>query len=208
MSAIAIRLTVTGMSLLLLLQNLAGAAASPSADQAVIDKANALLHDPASPVLGNPHGDVVVVEFFDYACPYCKAMEPRLEALLQSDKGVRLILKEFPILTPESLIAARAALASVKQGKHAQFHRALMAYRGQWQASVIFDTAKAVGLDVERLRRDMAAPEVTNEIFANFNLARALRIFQTPGMIVGTQILKEPSAQIDFPKVVAAARAK
>ncbi|MGH8209065.1 MAG: DsbA family protein, partial [Steroidobacteraceae bacterium] len=114
----------------------------------------------------------------------------------------------FPILTPESLIAARADLASVEQGKHAQFHQALMAYRGQWQASVIFDTAKAVGLDVDRLRRDMAAPEVTDEIIANFNLARSLRIFQTPGLIVGTHILTEPSAQIDFPKVVAAARSK
>ncbi|MGH8211017.1 MAG: thioredoxin domain-containing protein, partial [Steroidobacteraceae bacterium] len=77
MFAVAVRLTVTGMSLLLLLQSVAGAAASPSADQAVIDKANTLWHDPSSPVLGNPHGDVVVVEFFDYACPYCKAIEPR-----------------------------------------------------------------------------------------------------------------------------------
>ena len=208
MFAVAVRLTVTGMSLWLLLQSVAGAVALPSADQAVIDKANALWHDPASPVLGNPHGDVVVVEFFDYACPYCKAIEPRLEALLKSDKGVKLILKEYPILTPESLIAARAALASVEQGKYAQFHQALMAYRGQWQASVIFDTAKAVGLDVDRLRRDMAAPEVTNEIIANLNLARSLRILQTPGLIVGTHILTEPSAQIDFPKVVAAARSK
>jgi len=195
-----------------LLQPLVGVAAletpPPAADQAVADKASALLHDPASPVLGNPRGDVAVIEFFDYACPYCKAADPRLEALLKSDHGVRLILKEWPILTPESMIAAKAALASVKQGKYAQFHQAMMEYKGPWQESVIFDTAKSVGLDVARLRKDLAAPEITNEILANFNLARSLRIFQTPGFIVGTHILTGPSAQIDFPSAVAAARSK
>jgi len=83
-----------------------------------------------------------------------------------------------------------------------------MAYKGQLKDSVIFDTAKSVGLDVDRLRKDMAAPEITDEIIANFNLARSLRIFQTPGFIVGTHILTGPSAEIDFPKVVAAARSK
>ena len=149
-----------------------------------------------------------MVEFFDYACPYCKAAEPRLEAMLRSDQGTKLVLKEFPILTPESMIATKAALASVKQGKYTQFHQALMAYKGPLQDSVIFDTAKDVGLDVGRLRKDMTAPEITDEIIANFNLARSLRIFQTPGFIVGNHILTGPSADIDFPTAVAAARAK
>lgn len=81
-----------------------------------------------------------------------------------------------------------------------------MAYQGPWQASVIFDTAKSVGLNIDRLRKDMAASAVTEEIIANFNLARSLRIFQTPGFVIGTHVLTAPSAQIDFPKVVAAAR--
>jgi len=202
------------ISLLLPLVSLAAPTRTPApapvqtTDQAVIAKTAALRHDPISTVMGNPRGDVTVIEFFDYACPYCKAVEPRVEALLKSDPGVKLILKEFPILTPESLIAAKASLASVKQGKYAQFHNALMAYRGHWQASAIFDTAKHVGLDLARLRKDMAAPAITNEIIANFNLARSLRIFQTPGFIVGTHILTGPSAQIDFPKVVAAVRAQ
>jgi predicted DsbA family dithiol-disulfide isomerase len=76
------------------------------------------------------------------------------------------------------------------------------------QDSAIFDTAKNVGLDVGRLRKDMAAPEITDEIIANFNLARSLRISQTPGFIVGNHILTGPSADIDFPKAVAAARAQ
>jgi protein-disulfide isomerase len=179
-----------------------------ASDEAVAQKATALLSDPSSPVIGNPHANVAVVEFFDYACPYCKAAEPRLEAMLRSDQGTKLVLKEFPILTPESMIATKAALASVKQGKYTQFHQALMAYKGPLQDSVIFDTAKDVGLDVGRLRKDMTAPEITDEIIANFNLARSLRIFQTPGFIVGNHILTGPSADIDFPKAVAAARAK
>jgi protein-disulfide isomerase len=179
-----------------------------ASDEAVAQKATALLSDPSSPVIGNPHANVAVVEFFDYACPYCKAAEPRLEALLRSDQGTKLVLKEFPILTPESMIATKAALASVKQGKYTQFHQALMAYKGPLQDSAIFDSAKNVGLDVGRLRKDMTAPEITDEIIANFNLARSLRIFQTPGFIVGNHILTGPSADIDFPKAVAAARAK
>jgi protein-disulfide isomerase len=179
-----------------------------ASDEAVAQKATALLSDPSSPVIGNPHANVAVVEFFDYACPYCKAAEPRLEAMLRSDQGTKLVLKEFPILTPESMIATKAALASVKQGKYTQFHQALMVYKGPLQDSVIFETAKDVGLDVGRLRKDMTAPEITDEIIANFNLARSLRIFQTPGFIVGNHILTGPSADIDFPTAVAAARAK
>jgi protein-disulfide isomerase len=177
-------------------------------DGLILGKTSALLDDPASPVLGNPKGDVAVIEFFDYTCPYCKAVEPRIEKLLKDDKGVRVILKEFPILTPESLVAAKAALASVKQGKYEPFHNALLAFRGRLQNEVIFDTAKSIGLDVDRLKKDMNAPEITDEIIANFNLARGLRIFQTPGFIVGGHFLTGESADIDFPKVAAAARAK
>jgi protein-disulfide isomerase len=178
----------------------------PATDQTVIAHRQALQDDPASPVLGDPHGDVTIVEFFDYACSYCKAVEPRLESAVRSDPHVRLILKEFPILTPESLIAARAALASKRQHKYRQFHEALMAYRGPWGEEAIFSTAKRVGLNIARLRQDMAAPSVANEIIENFNLARGLRIFQTPGFVIGDHILTGPSAQIDFPQVIAEAR--
>ena len=178
----------------------------PMADQTVAAYRTALQSDPESPVVGNPHGDVTIVEFFDYACSYCKAVEPRLESALRSDPHVRLVLKEFPILTPESLIAARAALAAKRQHKYARFHDALMAYRGPWGEEAIFSTARSVGLNIARLRRDMRSPDIANEIIANFNLARALRIFQTPGFIVGDHILRDPSAQIDFPAVIGEAR--
>lgn len=177
-------------------------------NQLVANHLSDLGRDPLSPVAGNPRGNVTIVEFFDYACPYCKAMEPRLERLLKDDSNVKLVLKEFPILTPQSLPAARASLAARKQGKFEQFHTALIGFKGRLSEEVIFETAKQVGLDVVRLKKDMQAPDVDNEIIATFNLARAIRIFQTPGIIVGDHMLTEPSAQIDFPKVVAAERAK
>jgi protein-disulfide isomerase len=177
-------------------------------DQVVIAHQQQLQGDPNSPVLGNPQGDAVIVEFFDYDCPYCKAVEPRLEQALAADRHAKLILKEFPILTPESLVAARAALASMRQHKYRQFHEALMAYRGPWGEDVIFSTATRVGLNLARLRRDMASPSIDSELIANFNLARALRIFQTPGFIVGSHILTGPSAQIDFPAAISATRAQ
>jgi len=178
----------------------------PSADQTVILHRDALQNDRESPVIGNPRGDVTIVEFFDYACGYCKAIEPRLASALRSDSHVRLILKEFPILTPESLIAARASLASRRQHRYREFHEALMAYRGSWDEQAIYSTAQSVGLNIDRLRRDMAAPSIANEIIENFNLARALRIFQTPSFIVGDRILTGPSAEIDFPVVIGEAR--
>ena len=178
----------------------------PAADQTVIAHREALRNDRDSPVLGDLHGDVTIVEFFDYACGYCKAIEPRLESVLHSDPHVKLILKEFPILTPESLVATRAALASRRQHKYREFHEALMAYRGSWNEEAIFSTAKSVGLNIDRLRHDMAAPSIANEIIENFNLARSLRIFQTPAFVVDDHILTGPSAQIDFPAVIGEAR--
>ena len=186
----------------------AAASSSDAGDPAVIAHQQQLQADPASPVIGDPHADVTIVEFFDYACPFCKAAQPRLQAALRADTHVRLILKEFPILTPESVIAARASLAAMRQHKYQQFHEALMAYHGPWGEEAIYSTAKSAGLDMTRLRHDMAAREIDNEIIANFNLARALRAFDTPTFIVGDHIVRTPSAQIDFPALFAAEHAQ
>jgi protein-disulfide isomerase len=177
-------------------------------DQLIAGHMNALINDPMSPVIGNPKGDSTIIEFFDYACPYCKAAEPRIEKLVKDDKRVRLVMKEFPILTPESFVATKAALASVKQGKYEAFHNKLMGFRGRLQNEVIFDAAKEVGLDPVRLKKDMEAPEITDEIIANYNLARGVRIFQTPGFIAGGHFITSDSADIDFPKLAIAVRGK
>jgi protein-disulfide isomerase len=176
-------------------------------DQAIAARVSALVDGPGSQVLGNPKGDVTVIEFFDYTCPFCKAAEPRLQQLIKDDKNVKLVAIEFPILQPASLVAAKASLASVRQGKYAAFHQALMGFRGQLTEPVILDVAKEAGLDVERLRKDMDAPEIADAIIGNFNLARALRITTTPTFIIGNRMVTEPSATLDFARAVAAARA-
>jgi len=167
---------------------------------------DALENNPGSPVLANPQGFITIVEFFDYTCPYCKAAEPRLMRLVDKDKRIKLVTKEFPILTRVSMIASRVALAAAKQGKYRAFHLAMMRREGMWGEADIMETAKAAGVDVARARRDMFAPDVTDEIIANFNLARAIRAFQTPAYIVGGHIVTGDSADIDFAKEVARVR--
>jgi len=175
-------------------------------DERVAARLDALENNPGSPVLANPQGIVTIVAFFDYTCPYCKAAEPRLMRLVDQDKRVKLVMKEFPILTKPSAVAARAALAAAKQGKYRAFHLALMHREGALDEAGIFETARTVGLDVNRLRRDMAAPEVNEEIIANFNLARGIRVFQTPAYIVGGHFVTGNSADIDFARELARAK--
>ena len=177
-------------------------------DERVAARIGALADNPASPVLANPQGDITIVEFSDYTCPYCKAAEPRLMRLVDSDKRVKLVMKEFPILTRQSLIASRMALAAAKQGKYRAFHLAMMRREGLWGEAEVMETAKAVGVDVGRARRDMVAPDVTDEIIANFNLARGIRVFQTPAYIVGTHLVTGDSADINFAREVARAKGK
>jgi protein-disulfide isomerase len=183
------------------------AARSPSSgDPVIVRHEDDLLHGPASHTLGNPNGDVTIIEFFDYACPYCKAAEPRLEAFLKADRNVRLVVEEFPILTPASAIASRAALAADRQGKYAAFHQALMLYRGGLDEDAILGVAKDVGLNIQRLRRDMANPKLTAAIDANLKLAKTIGAHGTPTLIVDDRILTQPSATIDFPALAAASR--
>jgi protein-disulfide isomerase len=180
-----------------------------TAQAAAITKADSrITGDPGTQVLGNPKGDVTIVEFFDYQCPYCKADEPALQQLLKDDHGVKLILKEFPILGVPSLAAAKAALAVVPQDKYEPFHQALLAHKGHLDADQIDGIATEAGVDLARMHKDQIAPEIADAIIYNFNLARSLKITGTPGFVVGGKILSSPSTEEDFKKAVAEARKK
>jgi len=181
--------------------------------QAATARAGQLLRDPMSPVIGNPDGDVTLVKFSDYQCTFCKAADPRIEKLMTDDPKVRVVVKEFPVLGPVSVVAAKAALAARLQGKYHPYHQAMMGFRGKLTNDDIFAMAGKAGLDVARLKADMESPEVTDQIIDTFNLARALKISLTPGYIVNATVLsgvsaKTSSAAIDFPREIAAARAK
>ena len=156
--------------------------------QTVVAKQEGLLRDPDSPVAGNPGGDVTVVEFFDYRCGYCRAVAGTVAQLVSGDPGVRLVYKELPILGPESVMAAQAALAARAQGKYSQLHEALMKVSGPLGWDVVARIAAGVGLDVDRLKRDMQAPEASAAIERNRALARELGISGTPAFVVGNEV--------------------
>lgn len=148
-----------------------------------------LVNDPNSPVSGNPEGDVTVVEFFDYRCGYCKRVAGAVTQLQQEDPNVRIVYKDYPILGEASVLAARAALASKAQGKHLAFHEGLLASEKELNQENLLALATAVGLDVEKLQRDMEAPFIRTTIERNRALARELGINGTPGFIIGTELI-------------------
>ena len=175
-----------------------------AAKDALAKRAPDLLHDPATQVMGNVTSDCAIVEFFDNQCPYCQANEPEIQKLLKDDGKVKLVLKEFPILGPISLVASKAALASVKQGKYAQFHEALLAHKGHYdKAALVDEIAKSVGLDLDKLHKDMDSPEIQAEIDKNIDLGRALDINGTPGFVIGDQIIGGASSVDELKKYVA-----
>jgi protein-disulfide isomerase len=148
-----------------------------------------VFRDPDSPVGGNPNGDVTLVEFFDYNCPYCRQMVPLLTEAEAADPQLRVVYKEFPILGPNSTSAAKAALAANRQGKYVAFHRALYQVRGPVDESKALEAAATVGLDLERLKADMRDPAIEAMLDKNLELARVLRITGTPGFVAGDRVL-------------------
>jgi protein-disulfide isomerase len=165
-------------------------AKAAQAQQTIAASRKELVSDPNSFVAGNPSGDVTIVEFFDYQCGYCRRVHPTLATLLQRDQGVRLVLKELPILGPGSELAARAAIASMAQpGKYYAFHTALMENEGALDEPAVLAIARGVGLDTDRLRADMQAPHTTEVISANRTLAATLGVSGTPAFVIGERLL-------------------
>jgi protein-disulfide isomerase len=178
------------------------------ASKAVAEHKNEVFNDPATPVGGNPHGNVTLVEFFDYRCPYCKQVEPSLEAMLKQDPQLRLVYKEFPILGPASLTAAKAAIAAQAQGKYDAFHAAMMAAHGNITDDTVYRIAGSVGLDIDRLKHDMASPAVAQAIKANLKLADTLDIRGTPAFVIGNKMVPGAVSLDELKGIVADARDK
>ncbi|MDE1903840.1 MAG: thioredoxin domain-containing protein [Alphaproteobacteria bacterium] len=169
-------------------QQRADDARAAAAKKVIAARRDELLHDPNSVVAGNPNGDVTLVEFFDYRCPYCKAIEPSLEALIKEDSNLRVVYKEFPILGPTSVVASRVAIAARQQGKYAEFHDRMMALKGNIDNDAVMKVAAASGLDIAKLKRDMTAASIGQIIQRNYALAEALGIDATPALVIGDQL--------------------
>jgi protein-disulfide isomerase len=180
--------------------------AKDKAQKALDEHRQQVFNDPASPIAGNPNGNVTLVEFFDYRCPYCKQVEPSLEKLVGEDRQLRFVYKEFPVLGPDSETAAHVALAARRQGKYDAFHRAMMATNGHIDEAAIYKVAASVGLDMDRLRQDAKSPEIEKELSANIDLGNSLGIDGTPGFIVGDQIVDGAMPLSDLKQLIATAR--
>ena len=176
------------------------------AKQGLSQNKGKLFNDPASPVGGNPNGDVTLVEFFDYQCGYCKSVMADVQRLMKDDGKLKFVYKELPILGPASLTAAKAALAARGQGKYEALHYALMGHRGQLDEATFMRLAASVGLATARLKKDMDSPEVQQAIGANLALAEQLGIRGTPGFVVGERIVPGAIKLDDMKKLVAEAR--
>ena len=184
------------------------ASAAEASRAAITANRKEIYEDGVSYVAGNPKGDVTIVEFFDYRCPYCKQMQPHIQTVLKEDGKVRLILKELPVLGPESVVASRAAIAALEQGqgKYLAFHDAMMAFRGQLSDAEIFRMAGEAGLDLAKLKTDMEAPKVAAVLHANLALANKLGIDGTPGFVIGGELVPGAISLDSLRHLVQAAR--
>ena len=165
-------------------------------------------NDAGDPVLGNPDGAITVYEFSDYNCSYCKRMFAPVIALLANNSDVRMVIKEFPILSPSSLSAAKAGIAAQKQGKFEIFHKSLMTYRGQVTDDAITAAAKAADIDIDQMRGDMDSKDTTAIIARTRAAAAALGINGTPGFVIGDRIIPGAVDPAQLQTVIDALRAK
>lgn len=149
---------------------------------------DAVLRDADNPVLGNPQGDITIVEYFDYQCPYCKKISPVLDQVVNEDKKVRLVLKDWPILGDPSGYAARLVLAAKYQNKYEAAHRALIVKVGRLTEAVIDDTLAQAGVDLVKAKADLAANKASIDALLKRNNAQAeaFGFRGTPAFVVGT----------------------
>lgn len=153
-----------------------------------------LENDPDSAVLGNPDGDVTVVEFFDYRCGFCRRHFGEVLKLVEQDKNIRWVPRHYPILDrpnekPVSMLAARAAEAAHKQGKFREFHIALMTSEGNITEEKLYETAASVGLDVTQLKADMNDKLLQKRIGNSLAVGHDIGFTGTPGYIIGDDVI-------------------
>ena len=163
------------------------------ADAALIAASSEQLYnDPNSWVSGNPDGDVTLVEFADYRCGYCKKAHPEVRELLKRDPNIRLVVKEFPILGPDSMAAARMAQAAldVDPASFEALNDALMRFEGQLTEAIAYQIADRVGYDIAALKERAASAEIEARIGDNYALARVMGLKGTPSFILGNQIIR------------------
>ena len=183
------------------------AALAQNSDETVLTEA-LVLRDPDIPAAGNPNGDITIVEYFDYQCPYCRKVDPELQQVVHDDGKVRLVLKDWPILGPMSVTAARLAQASKYQDKFVQAHDALIAINSKLTEAKIREALSAGGIDMDRLDRDLAshAKDIDSTLMRNNEQATAFEFRGTPAFIVGKFRVPGVLTMAQFTQAIADAR--
>ncbi len=169
-----------------------------------------ILNDPAAPVGGNPQGDVTIVAFEDYNCPFCKKAEPAIQKLVKDDGHIRLVYKDWPILAATSVYAAQVALAAKYQGKYEVVHNALMALPGRPDKATIDKTLHESGINIDQLNKDLEAhmAEIKALIRRNDAQATGMGFQGTPVFLIGPYLVAAALDYDGFKKVVTQAREK
>lgn len=143
-----------------------------------------------APDVGNSEGDVTIIEFFDYNCGYCHRAFDDIAKLVEADDKVRVVFREYPILSPASEVAARWALAAQKQDKYFEFHKAVMEFEGPKTEETLGEIAGELGLDLDKLKQDAEAEDIKQAIADNRKYAEQLGVQGTPAFIIGKQIVR------------------
>lgn len=167
------------------------AAETQKHEASIAQNADAIFNSPRQVVLGNKDGDVTFVEFFDYNCGYCKRAMDDMLTLMKSDPKLKVVLKEFPVLSQGSVEAAQVAVRMQDPSgkKYLDFHQRLLGGRGAADKARAIQAAKEAGLDTARIEKDIASPEVRATIEENFKLAEAMGMNGTPSYVIGKQIV-------------------
>src|SRR5690606_25112915 len=158
-------------------------------------------------VLGNPGGNITLVEFFDYNCPFCKKILPKMQQLISADPQLRVVFREWPVFGADSEFAARVALAALDQGKYWQVHAGLMGMRDRAAEPSVMRVVRKLGLDEAKLRRDMDSDRVSDHIARSFMLADHMSLIGTPTLIAGDEGVFGDQSLKDLQDLVARARA-
>lgn len=167
-------------------------AAADAQKKIVADQSSLLFSSPHQATVGNPNGGATLVEFFDYNCHYCKGALPDIARLIKGDPNLKVVLKDFPVLGPDSVEAARVAIAVRNQltgDKFWQFHQTLLGMHGRVGKAEALAVAKDLGVDMDRLNKDMATPEARTSIEEVMRMADALQINGTPSFVVGQEVV-------------------
>jgi protein-disulfide isomerase len=207
----AARLSVSASRLIMLMVLVASLGMSAVRAQDADTSANSILNDPAAPVAGNPRGDLTIVTFFDYNCPFCKKAEPALEKVVAEDGYIRLVYKDWPILTKASVYGAQLALAAKYQGKYDAVHAALMSIPGaKIPEDQMLAAIRKSGVDMNRLDADLKAhaDEITALLRRNLTQADALELQGTPAYLVGHFKVTSALTYEGFKRAVSDARAQ